>query len=305
MKKKLVSIIINCFNGEKFLSKTLQSVLDQTYKNFEVIFVDNCSTDKSKAIFKKIKDKRFKYFKTKKKIKLYEARNFALKKIKGKFVSFLDADDWWDKEFLRSRSLFFSSSCKYGFSFSNCYYYYENKKKFEVFYKGKLPSGLILDNLLKYYFIKISSIIIKSNLIKNFKFNPYYNIIGDYDLIIRISKKFKGMAFQNKFVNIRFHKDNFTHNNRKMFYYEYKYWIKNQDFNNRIFKKNKFELLQKLEYLKLIYHLLHKKNFKLLKDIMRFPSINFKLKLLVIYFLPKLILKLKYKYLLFIILFLI
>ena len=191
MKNKLVSIIINCFNGEKFLFKTLQSVLNQTYKNFEVIFVDNCSTDKSMEIFKKIKDKRFKYFRTKKKIKLYEARNFALKKIKGKFVSFLDSDDWWEKEFLSSKILFFSSSSEYGFSFSNCYHYYENKKKFEVFYKGKLPSGLILDNLLKYYFIKISSIIIKSNLIKNFKFNPYYNIIGDYDLIIRISKKFK------------------------------------------------------------------------------------------------------------------
>ena len=191
MKNKLVSIIINCFNGEKFLSKTLLSVLDQTYKNFEVIFVDNCSTDQSAAIFKKIKDKRFKYFKTKKKIKLYEARNFALKKIKGKFISFLDADDWWDKEFLNSRILFFLSSNQYGFSFSNCYHYYENKKKFEVFYKGKLPSGSILDNLLKYYFIKNSSIIIKSNLIKNFKFNPHYNIIGDYDLMIRISKNLK------------------------------------------------------------------------------------------------------------------
>ncbi len=297
MKNKLVSIIINCFNGEKFLSKTLQSVLDQTYKNFEVIFVDNCSTDKSGEIFKKIKDKRFKYFKTKKKIKLYEARNFALKKVKGKFVSFLDSDDWWDKDFLSSRILFFSSSSEYGFSFSNCYHYYENKKKFEVFYKGKLPSGSILDNLLKYYFIKNSSIIIKSNLIKNFKFNPHYNIIGDYDLMIRISKKFKGMGFQNKFVNIRLHKDNFTHNNRKMFYYEYKDWIKNQNFNNKIFKRNKFKLLQKLEYLKLIHLLLYKKNLKLLKDIMRFPSINFKLKLLVIYFLPKLIFKLKYKYL--------
>ena len=297
MKNKLVSIIINCFNGEKFLSKTLQSVLDQTYKNFEVIFVDNCSTDKSKAIFKKIKDKRFKYFKTKKKIKLYEARNFALKKIKGKFVSFLDADDWWDKEFLNSRILFFLSSNQYGFSFSNCYHYYENKKKFEVFYKGKLPSGLILDDLLKYYFIKISSIIIKSNLVKNFKFNPHYNIIGDYDLIIRISKKFKGMGFQNKFVNIRFHKDNFTHNNRKMFYYEYKDWIKNQDFNNKIFIKNKSKLFEKLEYLRLIHLLLNKKSFRLLNDIMRFPSINLKFKLLFIYFLPKLILKFRYKYL--------
>ena len=105
------------------------------------------------------------------------------------------------------------------------------------------------------------------------------------------------MGFQNKFVNIRLHKDNFTHNNRKMFYYEYKDWIKNQNFNNKIFKRNKFKLLQKLEYLKLIHLLLYKKNLKLLKDIMRFPSINFKLKLLVIYFLPKLIFKLKYKYL--------
>ena len=297
MKTKLVSIIINCFNGEKFLSKTLQSVLHQTYKNFEVIFVDNCSTDESAKIFKRIKDKRFKYFKTKKKIKLYEARNFALKKIKGKFVSFLDADDWWDKKFLSSRKLFFLSSSEYGFSFSNCYHYYENKKKFEVFYKGKLPSGLILDNLLNYYFIKISSTIIKRNIIKNFKFNSYYNIIGDYDLIIRISKKFKGMGFQNKFVNIRLHKDNFTHNNRKMFYYEYKNWTKNQNFNDKIFTKNKFKLLQKLEYLRLIYLLLHKKNFNLLNDIIRFPNINLKLKLLVIYFLPKLILKFKYKYL--------
>jgi glycosyltransferase involved in cell wall biosynthesis len=67
MKNKLVSIVINCFNGERFLSKTLQSILDQTYKNFEVIFVDNCSTDESVKIYKKIKDKRFKYFKTKKK----------------------------------------------------------------------------------------------------------------------------------------------------------------------------------------------------------------------------------------------
>ena len=67
MKKKLISIVVNCFNGEKFLSKTLQSIVSQKYKKFEVIFIDNCSTDKSAKIFKNIKDKRFKYFKTKKK----------------------------------------------------------------------------------------------------------------------------------------------------------------------------------------------------------------------------------------------
>ena len=64
MKTKLISIIINCYNGEKYLRETLNSVKSQTFKNFEVIFFDNCSTDHSAKIFKSFKDKRFKYFKT-------------------------------------------------------------------------------------------------------------------------------------------------------------------------------------------------------------------------------------------------
>ena len=67
MKKKLISIIINCYNGEKYLQKTLDSILIQKYRRYEVIFVDNCSIDRSAKIFKKINDKRFRYFKTKKK----------------------------------------------------------------------------------------------------------------------------------------------------------------------------------------------------------------------------------------------
>ena len=67
-KKELVSIVINCHNGEKYLSKTLYSVLSQTYNNYEVIFFDNCSTDRSSKIFKSFQDSRFRYFKTKKKL---------------------------------------------------------------------------------------------------------------------------------------------------------------------------------------------------------------------------------------------
>ena len=67
MKKKLVSIIVNCFNGEKYLLKTLNSVLKQKYQNFELVFIDNSSTDASAKLFKSIKDRRFRYYKTKKK----------------------------------------------------------------------------------------------------------------------------------------------------------------------------------------------------------------------------------------------
>ena len=65
-KKKLVSIIVNCYNGEKYVSRCLKSIFSQTHKNFEIIFWDNLSTDKSQNELKKFKDKRIRYFKSKK-----------------------------------------------------------------------------------------------------------------------------------------------------------------------------------------------------------------------------------------------
>ena len=104
------------------------------------------------------------------------------------------------------------------------------------------------------------------------------------------------MGFQKKFLNIRIHKDNFTHNNRKMFYKEFLYWIKNQNFNNKIFKKNKDFLFQKLEYLRLIYLLHNKKRLGLIQDILKYPNILLKLKLILIFILPRFILRFKHKY---------
>ena len=290
-KKKLVSIFINCYNGEKYLNKTLNSVLSQTYNNFEVIFFDNCSTDKSSKIFKSFNDIRFKYFKTNKKISLYKSRNLALRKCKGNFITFLDADDWWERDFLKSRKKFFKSSRKYALAFSNCYHYYEKNKKYKKFLNYDLPSGDILNELLKSYFVKLSTIIIKREIIKRYKFNSAYNIIGDYDMIIRVSEKFKGMAFQDFLVNIRIHKKNFTHNNRGIFYKEFKKWIKDQNFKKKHIKKNKFYLMKKLNYLRIINLLLNSKSFDLIFDILKFPVGFEKFKLMIIYFSPKYIFK--------------
>ena len=61
-KKMLISVIINCYNGEKYLKETLNSIKKQSYSNFELIFWDNKSTDNSKNIFLEYNDPRFKYF---------------------------------------------------------------------------------------------------------------------------------------------------------------------------------------------------------------------------------------------------
>jgi len=97
-KEPKISIIINCYNGAKYLAKTLISVKNQTYKNFEVIFWDNGSTDDSKKILERYKDKRFKYFFDKNKKNLYHSRYLAFKKTTGKYIAFIDTDDFWLKK---------------------------------------------------------------------------------------------------------------------------------------------------------------------------------------------------------------
>ena len=100
-KAPLISVIINCYNGEQYLKEAVRSVINQTFKKWEIIFWDNKSEDGSKEIIKSFKDKRIKYFYSKKHHKLYKARNLAIKKSKGKYICFLDVDDTWLKNKLK------------------------------------------------------------------------------------------------------------------------------------------------------------------------------------------------------------
>ena len=104
MKKiPLVSIIMNCHNGELFLEKSLNSIFLQTYKNWELIFWDNKSKDNSKKILNKFKDNRIKYYYSNKYNSLYKSRNLAIKKARGKYITFLDTDDLWHKEKIKKQ----------------------------------------------------------------------------------------------------------------------------------------------------------------------------------------------------------
>ena len=108
MKKNffLVSVIVNCHNGEKYLNRCIKSILSQTYKNWEIIFWNNLSFDNSEKIIKSYRDKRIKIYKSKKFLTLYEARNKAINKAKGNYICFLDVDDYWNKNKLKNKSIF-------------------------------------------------------------------------------------------------------------------------------------------------------------------------------------------------------
>ena len=93
-----VSIIIPTYNRAKLVGKALKSIIDQTYKNWEVIVIDNHSTDDTDKIFKNFIDPRIRYFKIHNHGIIAKSRNFGIKMAKGEWIAFLDSDDWWTND---------------------------------------------------------------------------------------------------------------------------------------------------------------------------------------------------------------
>ena len=221
----LVSIIMNCHNGEKFLSESLKSVLNQTYRNWEIIFFDNVSNDSSKEILKKFNDKRIKYFRTNELLDLYNARNLAIEKCNGDYISFLDTDDLWVPDKLDKQLNFIKQNKQFKIVYSNYYVLNDKKKKKFVKHKMQLPSGSITQKLLDYYSLGIATVLLEKSIFKKFKFNDIYNIIGDFDFFIKLSQKFKIGSIQEPLAFYRLHENNFSVKRSNLYIEELEQWI--------------------------------------------------------------------------------
>ena len=112
----LVSIIMPSYNTAQYIEKTIKSILDQTYTNWELIIIDDCSTDNTDDVVKNyLSDKRIKYLKNEQNSGAAVSRNRALREAKGQWISFLDSDDLWMPEklekqicFMKEKGYFFS-----------------------------------------------------------------------------------------------------------------------------------------------------------------------------------------------------
>ena len=290
---KKVSVIINCHNGEKYLKKCISSVINQKYQNFEIIFFDNFSSDNSKKIAIDFKEKRLKYFFNKNKIPLYQARNKALKKTTGEIIAFLDVDDWWNKNYLSSREKLFINK-NYDYFYSNTLIFYENSNKYKKYKKYFLPSGKIYKSLAEDYFVIISGLMIRKKVFKEVgHFNDEFNIIGDFDFVMRIAKKFNAHGLNRPLVYYRIHKNNFSRINSKIFFKEFKFWLKNQiKLKDKDFFENKKYFEKKLCISEIKYLLINKnKNFYLLNKILNYPDLFRKIKYLIAFLIPKIMIK--------------
>ena len=198
---------MNCYNGEEYLRQAIDSVFNQTYQDWEIIFVDNCSTDNSQDIARSYGDK-VRIVRTKSNIPLYAARNYGIEHAAGEYVAFLDTDDiWLPDKLLKQIELLTTSLSDVVFTDV------ETIDSLEKPVKRKLPRkhrGAIVNRLLFRNFIAISSVLMKKNVFATCQFNECYTLVGDYDLWIRLAIKFRFDYVDEKLVQYRVHEKSTT-----------------------------------------------------------------------------------------------
>ena len=188
--KSLVSIIMNCYNGQRHLKGAIDSIYQQDYQNWEIIFWDNASDDDSAKVAKSY-DKRLKYFLAPINTSLGEARNIALQKACGKYVAFLDCDDKYLPEKL-TRQVNMMEINQYALCYGSAIVINEDGAQIK---KNIVTDkhGYILDHLLLQYEINMQTVMIRRNILteNSLSFDTKLQFSPDYDLFMRIAAEHK------------------------------------------------------------------------------------------------------------------
>ncbi|MHC5825871.1 MAG: glycosyltransferase, partial [Nostoc sp.] len=186
----IISVIIPAYNSEKTIKETIQSVLNQTFTDFELIIINDGSQDSTLEVVTQIQDPRIKVFS-------YSnaggnvSRNRGLERAGGEFVSFLDADDLWTPDKLQSqlKALQENVTAKVAYSWTD---YIDTKGQFLFSGKRINVNGNIYEDLLLNNFLENGSnpLISKKALITLGGFDEFLSAAQDWDMWLRLASKF-------------------------------------------------------------------------------------------------------------------
>jgi len=217
--RPLVSVIMNCYNGEQYLREAIDSVFAQTYQNWEIIFWDNASTDRSAEIALSYGQK-IKYFRSEKNINLYDARNRAIGNCNGDYVAFLDVDDVWMPDAIKMKVDIFKNNEQVDFVYSS-FAFADSDLNIYTQPLGKTHPVEFQRDILIRNPISIGSVLIRTKLLKQNNFDCSYNLLGDMELWFRISSIARPFYLQELLEISRQHGNNTSK-------IEKKNWIKEQ-----------------------------------------------------------------------------
>ena len=228
-EKEKIDIILPNYNSSLFITETINSVLNQSYKNWKLIIVDDFSDKKTVNILKKItSNKKIKVFWQKKNRGAGFCRNYAIKKSNSPFVAFIDSDDIWKKNKLKNQIDFMK---KNNFSFTYTNYETFGKKMKKIINPPKLDYS----NFIRNTSIATSTMMVRRKEIKNIKFTNT-KICEDYFFKCKLLKKIKfAYCLKKNLTRYRIRDKSLQSNNIRNFYW---IWKINKDYNNLNFFEN-------------------------------------------------------------------
>ena len=214
-QESCVSIIMNCYNGEKYLREAIDSVYAQNYEHWEIIFWDNASTDNTSQIAQSY-DSRLKYFCAEVNTNLGPARNMALEKAKTTYIAFLDSDDIYLPDTLQ-RQVEMMESADYGLVYAGTLIIDEDGKKIKR-QKLRYCSGYILDKLLRRYEIPMCSVMIRRSVIdeEGLGFGEELQYCPDHNLFMKIAAQYKVGVIHEPIVKYRWSSSSLSRKTRHL-----------------------------------------------------------------------------------------
>ena len=214
-----VSVIIPTYNRGNLIIKSIKSVLNQTFKNLEVIVIDDGSSDNTEHLVNKITDKRLKYVKLSSNKGSSNARNIGIKNANGQFISFQDSDDIFYpnkiekqlKNIINRNSIL--DFCKINVIYNSTYsYLIPNKRQENSILKGDIFNELISRG----NFISTQSMLIRTNYMKKHLFDIDMPRLQDYDVILGMIPKVKISYTKEVLVDLHIQNNSITRSPRKL-----------------------------------------------------------------------------------------
>lgn len=198
--KKKISIILPVYNAEKYLKKCLDSIIEQSYTNFELLVINDGSIDKSQEIIDLYlkKDKRIKKYKIDNHGQSY-ARNFGLERVSGQYITFIDSDDYYSKNFLK---ILLNNCIKYDADVSVCNFYKVINEKRIMYCSVENKIIEFTDRKLdvlfeqKYFQTQMWNKLYKAELFKEVRF-PENKIYEDLYVNFKIFKSARKIVFDS------------------------------------------------------------------------------------------------------------
>lgn len=180
---ELISIVIPVYNAEKYISYTIESVIKQSYSNWELILVNDCSPDNSVEVIKKYLSKKVRLINMPVNSGVSKARNEGVKNAKGSYIAFLDADDMWARDKLEKQIEVVKKNNNVGIVYTGSKFVDENNNEFD--YILNVPTRINYKELLKQNVISCSSVLIKKEFILKYKFQND-NMHEDYAVWLQL-----------------------------------------------------------------------------------------------------------------------